>query len=1079
MANPVLPQKFDASSSTAPLSSPVAPHAVTPSCEPPAAKRPRLPAAYGVLERNKFGFTHLARPKVDAQSLMQQSLDVMQVDIDYYSKGPDSRFPNPDNPLRPDTVVPVLRMYGVTEQGHSVLAHIHGFEPYFYTECPIELEEQPEIFGQTLEDLLANAGGREKASPFVRKVDVVKRSTLMRWQGSTDHSPFLRVVVAVPSLVFTCRRLIEAGFPLAGQKGYFQSGLSYETNIPFALRFMIDQGLEGGGWVTLEAGQWRHAKDNVSSCQIELDVHYEAVKPKEALKIAPIRILSYDIECYNPEGKGFPQAESSPVIQIGVYVKDFGQDKPLIHAIWVKGSCNEIAGASVYSFENESDLLLSFRDFIQIVDPDVITGYNIGGFDTPYILDRAEALNISDDFSKLGRLKNDRTRKRVNNIHGRDVVDISIGGRIQFDMMVVIQKEQKLSSYSLNAVSAEFLGEQKEDVHHSMIGPLFESGAEGRRRVAVYCLKDAYLPMRLMDKLLCMYNYIEMARVTGTPINFLLNRGQMIKVQSQLLRKARQCGFVMPALKSEPATDKFEGATVLDPITGYYPMPIATLDFASLYPSIMMAHNLCYCTLLKPEQVQSMNEEDYTETPTGCYFLKSKIRRGLLPMILEEILAARKRAKKAMAEAEDPLTKSVLNGRQLALKISANSVYGFTGATVGVLPCLDISSSVTGFGRGMIDHTKKLVEAKYCIENGYAHDAQVVYGDTDSVMVKFGVSDVAEAMRLGEEAANMVSETFPRPIKLEFEKVYFPYLLMNKKRYSGLYWTNPEKHDKLDAKGIETVRRDNCGLVRQLVDGSLRTLLIDKSVPKAIELVQKAVGDLLQGKIDLSLLVISKSLGRGANAEDYSTKQAHVELAERMRRRDPTTAPGSGDRVPYVIISGSKGAKAYERSEDPLYVLENNCSIDAQYYIEHQLQLPLLRIFGPIMGDDSKARSLLFSGAHTRKLHTPTPQGGALSKFWIKSLRCMGCKALIMSGSLCDHCQEEKAAEVVIERMLEFRQKEEEYNLLWTNCQRCQGSLLEPVICSNRDCEMFYRRAKARKDVQSVQEQLDRLRLDW
>ena len=167
MANPVLPQKFDASSSTAPLSSPVAPHAVTPSCEPPAAKRPRLPAAYGVLERNKFGFTHLARPKVDAQSLMQQSLDVMQVDIDYYSKGPDSRFPNPDNPLRPDTVVPVLRMYGVTEQGHSVLAHIHGFEPYFYTECPIELEEQPEIFGQTLEDLLANAGGREKASPFV------------------------------------------------------------------------------------------------------------------------------------------------------------------------------------------------------------------------------------------------------------------------------------------------------------------------------------------------------------------------------------------------------------------------------------------------------------------------------------------------------------------------------------------------------------------------------------------------------------------------------------------------------------------------------------------------------------------------------------------------------------------------------------------------------------------------------------------------------------------------------------------------------------------------------------------------
>ncbi|CAJ1346143.1 unnamed protein product, partial [Effrenium voratum] len=165
------------------------------------------------------------------------------------------------------------------------------------------------------------------------------------------------------------------------------------------------------------------------------------------------------------------------------------------------------------------------------------------------------------------------------------------------------------------------------------------------------------------------------------------------------------------------------------------------------------------------------------------------------------------------------------------------------------------------------------------------------------------------------------------------------------------------------------------GLVRQLVETSLRTILIDGSVPKAIEIAQKAVSDLLQNKIDLSLLVITKSLGRGAHAEDYAVKQAHVELAERMRKRDPTTAPGSGDRVPYVIVSGSKGAKAYERSEDPLFALENNLSIDAQYYIEHQLQLPLLRIFGPIMGDDSKAQSLLFSGAHTRKLHTPTPQG--------------------------------------------------------------------------------------------------------
>lgn len=157
----------------------------------------------------------------------------------------------------------------------------------------------------------------------------------------------------------------------------------------------------------------------------------------------------------------------------------------------------------------------------------------------------------------------------------------------------------------------------------------------------------------------------------------------------------------------------------------------------------------------------------------------------------------------------------MLDGRQLALKvclvslrtadiqISANSVYGFTGATVGKLPCLAISTSVTAYGRQMIELTKQEVESEYCISNGYEHDARVIYGDTDSVMVKFGCPDLPTAMRLGAEAAELVSSKFKKPIKLEFEKVYFPYLLISKKRYAGLYWTKPDKYDKMDTKGIE------------------------------------------------------------------------------------------------------------------------------------------------------------------------------------------------------------------------------------------------------------------------------------
>mmetsp|Transcript_23152 Transcript_23152/g.17563 ORF Transcript_23152/g.17563 Transcript_23152/m.17563 type:complete len:146 (+) Transcript_23152:1254-1691(+) len=145
----------------------------------------------------------------------------------------------------------------------------------------------------------------------------------------------------------------------------------------------------------------------------------------------------------------------------------------------------------------------------------------------------------------------------------------------------------------------------------------------------------------------------------------------------------------------------------------------------------------------------------------------------------------------------------------------------------------------------MIEATKKYVLEKYNKENGYKFDSQVIYGDTDSVMVKFGVETIEEAMALGKEAAAYVSTFFTPPIKLEFEKVYCPYLLMNKKRYAGLLWTKPSKYDKMDAKGIETVRRDNCGLVKDVVQTVLDKLLIEKDKEGAIAYCKGIISDLL------------------------------------------------------------------------------------------------------------------------------------------------------------------------------------------------------------------------------------------
>lgn len=304
----------------------------------------------------------------------------------------------------------------------------------------------------------------------------------------------------------------------------------------------------------------------------------------------------------------------------------------------------------------------------------------------------------------------------------------------------------------------------------------------------------------------------------------------------------------------------------------------------------------------------------------------------------------------------------------------------------------------------MIHLTQQLVEEKFNTKNGYEFDAQVIYGDTDSVMVKFGGQDLEAVMKLGKEAAEYVSKNFIRPINLEFEKVYFPYLLINKKRYAGLYWTNPKKFDKMDAKGIETVRRDNCPLVKTVIDTCLRKILIDRNVEGAKDYAKQIIADLLQNKIDLSQLVITKALSK--SGEDYAGKQAHVELAERMKKRDAGSAPSLGDRVAYVIIKGSKGSAAYEKSEDPIYVLENNLPIDTKYYLENQLSKPLMRIFEPIV----KNADEILSGEHTRTVHVSAPSiTGAMSKFAVKVSTCMGCKSPLKNNEkvVCQYCMDD------------------------------------------------------------------------
>lgn len=226
-----------------------------------------------------------------------------------------------------------------------------------------------------------------------------------------------------------------------------------------------------------------------------------------------------------------------------------GQEGFTFQNVFTLDTCSPIAGSYVIENKTESELLSKWLDFFQRVDADIITGYNIINFDLPYLLDRAQALRINN-FPYLGRLRTSSTKQKNKTFESkaygkRENKEMNIEGRVQFDLLPVFLREHKLRSYSLNSVSAHFLNMTKEDVHHSIITDLQNGTSETRHRLAVYCIKDAVLPLRLMEKLILVINYIEMARVTGVPLGFLLTRGQQIKVVSQIHRKARSMNLVV------------------------------------------------------------------------------------------------------------------------------------------------------------------------------------------------------------------------------------------------------------------------------------------------------------------------------------------------------------------------------------------------------------------------------------------------------------------------------------------------------------------------------------------------------
>ncbi|KAF9533077.1 ribonuclease H-like domain-containing protein [Crepidotus variabilis] len=396
-----------------------------------------------------------------------------------------------------------IRLFGVTKAGNSILARVRNFEHYFYYPAPTAFSEDDLV---PLLDLLNEP--YPSSAPPIASIELERQAT-------SPNGP----------LVFKTGK--------CGYRDLFKAPeLSYEAGIPYFLRYMLDTGITALSWLKIPAQKYQVISKNdcISTCQIEVSLESEAdllicdvVDNKE--KYAPLRILSFDIECNIATKAGqFSSPKTESVIQIGNMVTTYGQSTPFVRAIFTLDTCSPISGTQVKSFEEEKDMLLAWQKFFMEVDPDIVIGYNITQFDIPFLLERAWVLKLVK-FSYMTRLK--KCSQRLNFSQGRPKFNTCPGydGRLVLDVFHHIREHhtglQGEGAYKLNSVSSHFLNEKKEDIGYDQIPKLQNGDANSRRDLAIYCMKDAYLPLRLLEKLKCFEIEVKEAKEARVPFNVL------------------------------------------------------------------------------------------------------------------------------------------------------------------------------------------------------------------------------------------------------------------------------------------------------------------------------------------------------------------------------------------------------------------------------------------------------------------------------------------------------------------------------------------------------------------------------
>lgn len=749
-------------------------------------------------------------------------------------------------------------------------------------------------------------------------------------------------------------------------------------------------------------------------------------------------------------------------------------------------------------FDNELQMILKLILIVELFDPDILSGYEINSSSWGYIVERFKLVYDMNLLFELSRCKFKSNGKFGDRWGFQHTSNLQINGRHMLNIWRSL-KGLQLTSYSIQNVAYHLLHQTLPNFSNLNLSDWFEGNYNQVLFVLKFYQKKISLTLKILDFQEIILQNMEQSRLIGIDFNSSFYRGSQYKVESILARISKSENVLL----NSPSKQQVHNMRpieciplILEPESNFYKSPMIVLDFQSLYPSIMIAFNYCFSTLvgklngfkntknnigylkhlhLDPGIVDLLHRNDGLNiSPNGYVFVKSNFKKSILAKMLEEILDTRINIKLMMKFFKDDKNLIKLyNSRQLALKLIANVTYGYTSATFsGRMPNSDIADAIVSTGREILSQSIELIEnANY--------GAKVIYGDTDSLFVYLPGKSKAESFKIGDSLARLITKEFPDPIKLKFEKVYHPCVLLAKKRYVGYsYEYEDQIEPKFDAKGIETVRRDGIPAQLKMVEKCLRILFNTKNLSQVKNYTLTQFQKILFNKVPINDFCFAKAVRLGTYKNDKYLPPGAI-IATKNLMKDPRNEPQYKERIKYVVIKDSTKPRIKDRCITPEEFIEsfktkNSFTLDYDYYITRVLIPPLERIFNLI-------------GVDLQSWYKDLPK---LNNFaikerdilnvsnFIKYNSCLNCGAQLKNFNDLNHiCYDCIKNELSLMTNVSVSTKMSQFKLLLLvkSCSNCMlnNSLQVGVNnknfednCNNNDCTVYFDKFKTLNTIQ-------------